>query len=528
MRRGPAANEKEQVRSYPTPSLLDVVFYEYRDYTLPKNQNPEYGVTTPEHGNWPNHKLGFISPVKEDGHQKWVYVAKRENQDDYNYELNGDSLVRTYVIPRAEYHQLPIPANSGMVVGGTLSPDATAFVPEASLDFNGMMLYTNDPFAASYPLWKIEWIPDAGTTGYWRFWYWPENEFIWYSWTSDIAEAAAIQTPDLATGWTPVVEAWGTPTGIPTFTPGIPESDEFYHPPAGAESPDAVFTAYCFADDTVVRSNDPEIDSRYVVIKRRFIRPLTVDYVYDAQFKRNIRITKEIIPKTTASPALASAGTSVEIQDGNNYHSVRITKELVLEGSEIFPYALPNIPATQDYRFPSKLESVDLVCAWAFAGQLTPPIQRQSYSEDYYFKFKITDPRPGPYSATILRWVTDDPDGIKTANPVTIVPQPIRESIAVASAWFFASREAGNATSATAKEWSVPPTIHELVNVGPAGTFSTSKAQDRSFTTSLAATPNVTAFLALTEAVIDYRVREMAFGLYEVSVIKLDITGLYT
>lgn len=312
----------------------------------------------------------------------------------------------------------------------------------------------------------------------------------------------------------------------PVGTSGAPE-DEFLYPPAGASSPDAVFAQYCFADDTVVRT-ERELDSLYVAVRRRFIRPTTVDYIYSQEFRRNIRITKEVIPRTTSSPALGADGTSVEIQDGNHFHSIRITKEIVLGGGETYPYSLPDIPATQDHRFPSKLESVQLVGAWAWARQITAPFLRESYSEDYYFKFKITDPRPGPYSATIKRYITNNPEAIKTANPVTIVPQPIRESIAVTAAWAFASATLGNSTSATAKEWSVPPTIHEEITVTLGGTASTSESQDRNYTTTLTATPNVTAFLALTEATIDYRVREMALGLYEVSVVKLNITGLYS
>jgi hypothetical protein len=423
------ARERHQVKSYPTPLPVDLIFYELVDSTLPRNADGQWEPGQPhwDPERYPHHELVLVKQSSGragfDGEQEWWYAAKRENQDEYNYEvLGGEQVVRTYIIKREDYLQNPLPSDSDSIID-----------------------------------------PDT----------------------------------------------------------------EFYYPPAGEESPDILFPAYCFADDTQKRG-DPELDSLYVVIQRRFIRPVTVDYVYDNNFKRNVRITKRVIPATTEAPAPSEPGSNVEIQDGNFFHSVEITKELVVDpdGSDPpYPYELPEIPATQDYRFPSKLESVDLVGAWAWASAAD---RRDSYAEDYYFKFKITDPRPGPYSATVRRWITDDPEAIKDTNPVTIVPQPIRESIAVTAAWFYASSVHGNSTSAVAKEWSVPPTIHESITVNLGGTASTTKAQDRTYTTTLAATPNVGDFLALTEAVIDYRVREMDLGLYEVSVVTIDITGLYT
>lgn len=421
-----ATRERHQIKTRPTPLPLDLIFFEYRDSTLPKNQNWSYGDPHPDNRRYPNHELVLVKPAPSnsaEGDEEWYYAATRENQDLYNYEvLEGEQVIRTYIIKRSLYAQ---------------------------------------------------------------------------------RSAASVTPPDLP------------PLG----------ADEFLYPEPGVATPDIVFTDYAFADDTM-RRTIPELDSLYVTIQRRFIRPVIVEYEFDDQvFKRYIRITREIIPKTTASPPIGALGSSVEIRDGNNFHSVRITRELVLGDGETFPYQLPSIPSSQNYNFPSKLESVDLVGAWAraFADG-----QRDSYSEDYYFKFKITDPRPGPYSATLERYITDDPDAIKAANPITIVPQPVRETIAIVAAWAFASSETGTATFAIAKEQSVPATIHPLITVTIGGVASTSLADERYFTTTLAATPNVAAFLTLTEATIDYNVRELSLGLYEVSVIKINIAGLYT
>jgi len=407
--------ERQQVKNYPTPKTDDSIIFEYRNADYTRNQSPVYGTTTPAHGNWPNHLLAHIAPADELGMQKWTFVANRESQDDYNWEQNGESVIRTYVVPRNKYF-------------GRADADAVVV-------------------------------------------------------------------------------------------------DEFTYPPV--TTADALFPAYGFVDDTVTRFQDPVLDSLYVNIRRRFIEPVTTEIRYNDQFKKSVKITKEIVAHTepVTSPTPVAAGGQVEIQHGNQYHNVKITQLLVDSNgtTTTYPYQLEDIPSTRNFAFPSKLDSVDLVFAWAVANAVG---HRESFSEDYYFEFKITDPRPGPYKAVVERWITDDPAAIQTANPRTDIPQPVRESIGIVNWWFYSSAEAGNATSASAKEWSVPSTIHEEVTVSPTGT-TTSAPSTRHQTTTLAQTPGVTAFLGLDEAVIHYEAKEMGLGLYEVSVVKVDITDLY-
>jgi hypothetical protein len=418
-------NEWQQVKNFPTPISTDLLFYEVKDSNIPRNENWSYGDPHPNKTRYPDHELIFVTPIEKgknpSANQQWWYAAKRERQDDYNFELlGGEQLVRTYVVKRDLYFARPV------------------------------------------------------------------------------GHASAVE-------------------------------GEFLYPLAGVASPDIRFTDYCFADDTQ-RRYEKEFDSVYVVIQRRFIRPITVSYAYDDQFKRQIRITKEIIPKTNEAPVPLSAGSVVEIQDGNNYHSVRITREVVLNDDETYPYQLTSIPATQDYRFPSKLKSIDLVAAWAYAAAKG---YMPAYAEDFYFKPIIIDPRPGPYSATVDRYITDDPESIKAQYPITIIPQPVREAVAIVGWFWYASDEekgGGNKASATAKEWAVPSTIHQAITVTINNNFTEGQAQpsDRGrIYTTIAATPGVGAFLALNEAIIDYKVTEMPFGLFLVSVVRIDCSNLY-
>lgn len=320
---------------------------------------------------------------------------------------------------------------------------------------------------------------------------------------------------------------YGRPLGHPDAV-----ENEFLYPPAGAETPDIRYSDFCFADDTQ-RRYEKEFDSMYVVIQRRFIRPVAISYSFDEQFKQYMKVTKEIIPFTLEAPEQQNIGTTVEIQDGNKYYSVKITKELMLPDGVQYPYEISSLPASKNFNFPSKLESVNIV--WAKASAYSKG-NAPAYAEDYYFKVKIIDPRPGPYSAKIIRFITDNPEAVKLLYPITIIPQPVKESVSIIGWYWYASSKGGNKASATAKEWSVPPTIHEQITVTLGNPSNLEQAVNssaevdyafNSYDNPIAATPGVTNFLSLQEAIVDYQVREMPLGLYEVSVIKIDCSNLY-
>lgn len=299
---------------------------------------------------------------------------------------------------------------------------------------------------------------------------------------------------------------------------------EFTYPVIGTA--DTRFVKYGFADDTVTEAPE-QLSSYYIVVRRRYIEPITSELIWSEEFQRNVRVTREIIPAAVyPTPPVQVPGSTIEIKKGNRFHDVRITQELLVEpdGSDPeYPYEKAAIPDYRDYRFPSVLNSIELVWAWAWASSTGNP---QSYSEDFFFKFDITDPRPGPYSATIRRFITDDPESIRTLYPQTYIPPTKRETIAVVYSWFFASVTAGNSTAATANEQQLPSCIHDEITVSEGGT-EPDTTRERFYTSTFAATPGYTAFRALTSAVIGYEARELPLGLFEVTVIEIDITDLY-
>lgn len=299
-------------------------------------------------------------------------------------------------------------------------------------------------------------------------------------------------------------------------------NDEFTYPVVG--TPDTRFAKYGFADDTV---NDApqELASRYILIQRRFLEPVTNTISWNEDFKKNINVKKELIPALLShTPPTQVAGKTIEIQKGNRFHDVRITSELLPITTPFVAYQKTSIPGYQAYDFPDKLSSIKLVYVWAWAASTSAV---ESYSEDSYFDYKIVKPRPGPYSATILRWITDNPNAIKDQYPLSLVPSPVRESIAVVYAWFKASLE-GNTTDAVANEQVLPASIHGAITVEQDGQgVGTQPSRTRRYTSSFAETPGYGDFILLNTMTIGYEVRELPLNLYEVKVIQIDKSNLY-
>ena len=651
LRNRPLVNERDYTLVYASPNIGDILLYEFRDSTLPKNQDPEYGVTTPIYGDWPNHKLCFIAPADEKGKQKWYYAADRENQDLYNFsttkaDIGGtkfDAVSRTYLIPRASF----TPDTPAM---GTSMPNVPAglftgqFVlaerqqrPSDVQELNSLYVMEVRTYVRKVSLGEIGYDEDTGRST-WSFItlyysgevvtggstidtlyadtdnsYWGLQttgvfrtvERISEKWFAVKSLSVLPESPINASGnpakariinrTTPLgTDVYFTETGaMPSPVPGygsthysftnhklslitpadksgllytfhyvadrsnqddynweINEGKELIRtyvvprstypsvptvPEAAAQ--DTQFTAYGFADDTVVPAPE-ELRSLYVVVRRRFIEPVTEDYNYSAEFERAVKITKEVIATDADQPPVSAPGSIVEVQHVNSYHDVKITQELVLGEGEAFPLQLVTIPSTYNFNFPRKLMSVELkwANAWAYATG-----QQPSYSEDYYFSFDLEDARPGPYEASVLRFVTDDPEAVKALYPITLIPQPKTESIGVVGSWWHASSETGNSTFATAKEYVTPAAIHDeltidLNNFLPNGTEGLMVNDLQGYTETLPATPGAVDFFTITDATtpetgtitIDYDVKRLPLGLYEVSVIQIDIRNLYS
>jgi hypothetical protein len=99
----PPATQRQRVPTYVTPQVRDVLFYETAEGI--RSDVPEYGTPHPDSSKWPDHVLVYaVVPDETPNERRLYYAARRESQDEYNFEINGnDQLTRTYVIPRSEF-----------------------------------------------------------------------------------------------------------------------------------------------------------------------------------------------------------------------------------------------------------------------------------------------------------------------------------------------------------------------------------------------------------------------------------------
>ena len=283
-------------------------------------------------------------------------------------------------------------------------------------------------------------------------------------------------------------------------------------PDGGTE--DAAFPAYGFVGVSIKSPGDP-LAGIFDVVHHRYAQKVTVDEQYDARLDGMVTITKTVIAKGSGT-ASYTTGQVVEIQDGNACHDVSI-ETTCATGDR----ALPTLPSFSNYNFPSKLNSINLVVSAAYADS---DQAARSYSEDYYFRLDISEPRPGPYAAKIYRTVTADPDSILSGITLATVPQPKRESIGVAYFWYHASPK-GNRTQAVAREYMLPATVHGDVEI----TFNNATLPPNATrtinggNTTISATPGFTGNIS-GEIAVDAEVIKLPLGMYEVRITVLDLT----
>lgn len=286
--------------------------------------------------------------------------------------------------------------------------------------------------------------------------------------------------------------------------------------PAGGSSATG-FSGYGFVGVSYESPGQP-LDGLYQIIRLHYSQKESIDYEYNDRLMRLVKVTRTIVAKGT-TPASPVAGAIEEIRNGNIYHDVKVRTEL--HGATL-PWDLPDIPTFASYSLPPKLNSITLIGAWAYADSTQAA---QSYSEDYYFKYDLTEARPGPYPATIERIVTDDPSAYLGAISITPFPSPKRETIGVVGAWFYASPK-GNQTNAIAREEVLPTSYHDelTITVDMMGDGVEDGATWRRPPDPIDATPGFTGDFT-GEYYIDAKAVELPLGLYEVQLTKINLGG---
>ena len=106
--------------------------------------------------------------------------------------------------------------------------------------------------------------------------------------------------------------------------------DEFGYPPIATL--DSRFTKYGFSDDTVMEAPE-ELKGLYIVVKRRFLRPIVKDINYDENLELRIKTTYTLVPATHTEADMPDdeLGKVYELEPVNSFHSRLVSREVVPE-----------------------------------------------------------------------------------------------------------------------------------------------------------------------------------------------------
>lgn len=285
-------------------------------------------------------------------------------------------------------------------------------------------------------------------------------------------------------------------------------------------SSDAVYGGFVFAGENVEKAPEP-LDNLYVVIERIYLPKVRTSVKYDDNIEKSISVTQTIIKKGTGPTIQNSIGVTVQVENINNWYDVETVSQIVglesmFDGNGKFiPIRLPDVPKDVNYNFPNKLNSVDI----KFVSATTISESGDSSTDTaYYIDYDLQSPPTGPYAAKIIRFLTDNPQAIRNQYPVVQL-HPKRETIGIATSID------GNAN---AQQIELPDSIHGPIDI----TINDNDVDITGFkyavTDDLPISDDFFTLMAGGDFVAGYEVSKTILNLYEVSVILINIDGLYT
>lgn len=309
----------------------------------------------------------------------------------------------------------------------------------------------------------------------------------------------------------------------PPPSPAPPTPDPYVLQDAVVGVADPKYPKFGFTHDSMMRSPFG-LDSVFVMVQRIHQQIVKVRTFFDDEMERYVTETTRIIAAGTGAPS-SEPGKSVEVTPVNIYFDLEVTMELqpletdsTLDGEIIYPLVLPSLMEDKPYPFPPLTTDVTIETAWAraFNGE------DESFSQDFYFKFHMVTPRRGPYEARVVRYLTPNPDSLRGLFPIHQIT-PTSESIGV-SAWYAIAPATGQCrTFARADELHMPESIHPAITITEPDGPSIGE-----FTRTLAMSPGYTNFTQLGVINASYETTKTRYGLYEVSIIQINCSGVYS
>ena len=302
--------------------------------------------------------------------------------------------------------------------------------------------------------------------------------------------------------------------------------DEFTRPVVATA--DTRFAQFVYAEDALSRT-ETELDSLYIVVRQIYVPERLISYQWDDVLQRVIKVTRQVVEAQTETGS-GTYGTQVEIQPRNIFHDFKITSEvqwlsedLDADGNPDYPIQIDSVAADANYQFPPLLKSIKLFGAWAFATSAAP----SDYAEDFFFENDIVEPAPGPYDATVLRFITDDPEKVRTLYPTTRITARA-ETFGIVK-WWASAHEKGNRAFALAREYQSPAAVHDKIELpGVINYVQGGMRSDSGYgpgSEDLPATPGFANYKAMTTTIAGVDTRRSRLGLWEVQVTQIQAGG---
>ena len=303
-----------------------------------------------------------------------------------------------------------------------------------------------------------------------------------------------------------------------SYNATIPEVGVSADPQFGPS--DAVYGGFVFVGENVDKAPEP-LDNLYVVIERIYLPKVRTSVKYDDNIEKAISVTQTIIKKGSGPTTQNSVGVTVQVENVNNWYDVETVsrierlEDMFDNNGKFIPIRLPDVPKDVDYNFPNKLNSIDI----KFVSSTTVSSSGDANTDTaYYIDYDLQSPPSGPYSARLIRFLTDDPQAIREQYPVVQL-HPKRETIGIATAID------GNAN---AQQIELPPSIHGPIDITINNTDIDLSRFKYSVTDDLPISDDFFTLMAGGEFIAGYEVSKTILNLYEVSVVLINIDGLYT
>jgi hypothetical protein len=191
----------------------------------------------------------------------------------------------------------------------------------------------------------------------------------------------------------------------------------------------------------------------------------------------------------------------------------------MFDNGKFIPIRLPDIPKDVNYEFPNKLNSVDIKYVSVYHVENKNGSTSESYDDAFFFDYDLQSPPTGPYPAKLIRFITDNPQSIKDLYPVANL-HPKRETVGLATT----STIAGSAR-AIAQQIELPASIHGPIDITINGV---DVGASRVVTPDLPISADYFSLMAGGDFIAGYEVSKTVLNLYEVSVVVIDITDLYS